>query len=226
MNPKGNVWAGFGKRDSGKSFEQLALAEMFRTRTKSPKRTIIYDWTQNDATYGHIQLIDIEDLNYKLPVRALVKVQNRDTDLFLTKCQLLHNACIIIDDATAKFKGIIPRPLEELLYKAKNQRLEIMFQFHTIRASAPALLDACNMFLIKATTDAMPIKSTAPFPEVIEKIILDCRAENRNYDEKKNWATRIFDVGSETVWIKDITEPNFIKSYKNKTSVEKYLGIT
>lgn len=225
MNSKGNVWAGLGMRDTGKSFEQLKIAEYFRMREIAPKRTIIYDWTENDSTYGNIKLINVKDLDFVLPQRAIVKVQERDTDLFLEKCLSISNACIIFDDATSKFKKIVPKALEELFYKVKNNRIELMFQFHTLRATAPALLDAANMYVIKATIDAFPIKDTAPFPEVIEKLISDCRSENRLYDESKQWATRIFDVGNQSIWRKDLIETDFEKCYKQKIKLDKYLEL-
>jgi hypothetical protein len=225
MNSKGNVWASFGSRDTGKSYEQLMLAKYYRERLQAPKRTIIYDWTKNDSTYGHIKLIDIEDLNYALPKRALVKVQERDTEYFLEKCLSIKNACIVIDDATSKFKNRVPKVLEELFYMVKNNRVELMFQFHTLRASAPALLDASNMYIIKATIDAFPLKGTCPFPDVIERLITDCRQENRNYPENKKWATRILDVGDQTIWTKNLAISEFQKSYNKKTRLDDYLGL-
>ena len=224
MNKNGQPWASFGQMDTGKSYEQLKIAEYYRKRELSPKRTIIYDWNNNDKTYGGIKPIEIDDLDFALPKRALVKVQHWDTAEFIKKCHFLRNSVIIFDDATAKFKNWFPKDMEKLCYQAKNWNLEIMFQFHTIRSAPPAILDVIQMYIIKATRDKLPLKDSFAEPETIENLILDCKAENRNYPESQQWATRILDLGNETIWTKNVKEIDFVKSYTQKQKIDDYLN--
>ncbi|MFC0181467.1 hypothetical protein SAMN04515674_104268 [Pseudarcicella hirudinis] len=222
MNPKGNVWWIGGKKDTGKSFEALKIAEYFRKREVNPKRTIIFDHTFNNSTYHGIQIIDIKDLDYVLPKKASVRVQTTDWRLFIEKCFKIKNAVIIFDDVTAIFRGNIPDVLLTLCGKAKNERLEIMFQFHTINETAPSLIRASDMMVIKQTLDSLPVKSSCRENVLISHIIQDCRTENKSLPEKKKYATRLLDTVDDKIYIKKLGEEKFENSYIDFIEIDDY----
>jgi hypothetical protein len=217
MDKRGNIWWFGGNRGTGKSYEAEKTAESLQ------KRIIVYDWTDNESTYGHIAEINIADLDFRLKPNAKVRIKENDFDEFVEKCHNLRNTTIIIDDATAMFTGVIPQRLKELLYKAKNNRIEMMFQFHTITDTPPAFLKACNMFVIKATGDSFPLKNSAPYRQIIEPLIKDCITENRNYESGQKWATRLYDVNEEKIYTK-IQGLKFKDSYKKFITVPEYMG--
>lgn len=221
MDARGNVWYICGMRGTGKSWEAMELAEEFRMRELNPKRTIVLDHTYNDDTYGHIDIIQIDDLRYLLPKKACVRVQTPDWSRFLDFAAKIKNATIIFDDATGLFRGNIPDKLLSFVGLAKNHRLELIFQFHTIGDTAPSVLKSCNMIFIKQTNDSFPIKKSAPNWKLLQKLTLDCREENLKYDSQKKWATRLIDINEEVIYIKDVTIENFSESYNQKIYISK-----
>lgn len=210
MDSRGNVILVFGMRSTGKSKESKDIAEIFRMFNK---KTIILDHTQNDDTYGDIQKLNVTDLAYRLPKKSVFRVQCKWQE-FLANTQNITNACILIDDATALFRGRSPEALLEWCGKAKNQRLEIIFQMHTITEVAPDLLRAANIWFLKQTNDSFPIKKSCKNANIIEKILLEIQAENRNYDEEQRWATRLVDFDREEVYVKDLDSNDYYEFKK------------
>ncbi|MFC0182494.1 hypothetical protein [Pseudarcicella hirudinis] len=217
------MWYLCGKRGTGKSFEALEIAAFFRERRESPKRTIILDHTQNDDTYGGIDVIQIDDLRYLLPGRACVRVQTQDWSRFLDFAFKIKNASIVIDDATGLWRGNVPDKLISFVGLAKNHRLELIMQFHTIADTAPSILKSCNMLVIKQTNDSFPIKKSAPNSRLIERMILDCGDENSKYDPNRKWATRLVDINEEMVYVKNPTVSNFAESYKQRREISEII---
>ena len=51
----------------------------------------------------------------------------------------------------------------------------------------------------------------------------EIRAENRTYEDRKKWATRILDVDLEKIFVKNINGKTYIESYRTKPkSLESY----
>lgn len=218
MDARGNcAWFG-GSPGTGKTHEAMEYAK------SREKRIITYDWTTNNESYNQ-KIIQLDDLDYLLPEKANVRIQDNDFEAFVAKCQRLTNATINIDDCTALFSGSIPNYFEELLYKRKNQRLDFCLQFHTIASTPPDFLRACNLFFIKATSDSMPLKGTTPNRKHIEALINECHVENRNYKPREKWATRLLDTTEETISVKDVSIFDFLKSYNGKLPIYNYMKV-
>jgi hypothetical protein len=222
MDNRGNVTLIVGYRGSGKSYEALMFAKSIG------KKTFVYDWTQNDETYGQLQELEIEQMQYRIKATATVRVidpQAENIEQFYENLLAIRNATIIIDDATALFsKSEIPNGLKKLLYMAKNNRLDFIFQFHTISDTPPNFLKACNIYIIKGTNDSLPLKGTAPHRNILEILINSCIKENRNYTNGQKWATRILNITTERIYIKTLTEKDFKKSYSKSIEISKYIG--
>lgn len=223
MDNRGNVWAIFGRRGTGKTYEAIDIAEFYRKRKQAPKRTIIFDHTQNDESYPEYEIIDIEQLDRLLPERAKVRVQTKDYQHFFEKCSRIKNAVILIDDGTSLFRNNVPDFVIEFLGLAKNHRLEIIFQMHTIADTAPALLKGCNLFIIKQTNDSLPVKKTCPNSKLIDWLITDCKEENAGYSGNQKFATRLLDINEEEIFIKDLTIQQFEKTFNQSISISNYI---
>ena len=218
MDARGNcAWFG-GSPGTGKSYEALEYA---KSREKS---IIIYDWTTNNVTYKQ-KIVPLDYLDLTLRPNEIVRIQDSEENFleFVSKCHKISNATIVMDDCTSLFEGKIPKYFKQLLYKRKNQNLDFCLQFHTISDTPPAFLKACNLFFIKATSDSMPLKGTAPHRKHIEMLIEECYTENANYKSAEKWATRLFDITDETIAVKDVKNPDFWASYKGKKTIYNYI---
>lgn len=228
MNPKGNVWFVCGRRDTGKSHESLEIATYFRERPNSPKRTVIIDHTDNNDTYGHIKKIDLSDLDFALPQRGIVRVGKKDRitpfdwKLCEQKIMNLHNCTVVFDDVTSTFSGTVSENILTFCGLAKNQRLEIIFQFHTVSDTAPKLLRASNMLLIKQTQDVIPLKKSCPDAVLLANLLTKTKELN-NKDMSHKWNTFLFDRDEETVKLKNLKQA-FPRCYGTKpVSMDEYL---
>lgn len=223
MDKRGNVFLVFGKRGTGKSFEAKILAEFFRNRTKAPKRVIILDWSNNEDTYGEIRLIHQNDLRKAaLPKDALVRVQCNWSE-FLDCIENVVNAVIIIDDATSLFKGNVPDKLQRFFGTAKNKRLEIMLQVHSISDASPTLLRESNVWILKQTLDPSPLKDTCRSRIMVENILREIKSENAFYGSDQKWATRMVDWDEEKVFIKDLDNQTEHLGYLSYKEFEEYI---
>lgn len=229
MNPKGNVWWIGGKRDTGKSYESLMIADYFHQRKANPKRVIVIDHTNNEDTYGHIKKIKLSALDFKLPEDGYFRIcreenePNFDFKTCYQKLAKLANTVIDFDDVTGVLRGTAPAELMTLCGLAKNQRLEIIFQFHTVTATAPQIIGVCNMIVVKQTNEDLPLKESFVNSRMVGVLMQEIRAENRTYDDRKKWGTRILDVDSEQIYVKNIKGKSYVESYRTKPkSLESY----
>lgn len=223
MEKRGNVFIVFGKRSTGKSYEAMKLADFFRTREVAPKRIIVLDWTKNDDTYGHIKQIHQEDLKKAaLPQRAIVKVQCTWKEL-LDSCENVVNAVIVFDDVTSLFRGNLPEQVQKFLGTAKNKRLEIIMQVHSISDASPKLLLEGNIWVLKQTLDPRPLKDTCRSAHIIELILDEIKEENKSYHKDQKWATRMVDWDEEKVFIKDLDNQTEHLGYLSYKEFEEYI---
>lgn len=223
MNNRGNVYLVFGKRNTGKSFEALKFGEIFRTREIAPKRVIVYDWTKNEDTYGEIKLIHHENLKVAaLPKRALVKVQC-ELNEFLHCIEKVVNAVIIIDDGTTLFQGNVPETVQKFFGTAKNNRLEIIVQVHSIADAGPKLLREANIWILKQTHDSRPLKESCRSRQMVENILDEIIEENRGFRPNQKWSTRLVDWDEERVFIKDLHNQSEHLGYLEYNDFEEYI---
>lgn len=223
MNNRGNVYLVFGKRNTGKSFESLQFGEVFRTREIAPKRVIVYDWTKNDDTYGHIKLIHHQNLKVAaLPKRALVKVQCGLNE-FLDSTEKIVNAVILIDDGTTLFQGNVPERVQKFFGTAKNNRLEIIVQVHSIADTGPKLLREANIWILKQTHDSRPLKESCRSRQMVENILDEIKEENREFPSDQKWSTRLIDWDEEKIFIKDLDNQEEHLGYIEYKEFEEYL---
>jgi len=223
MNNKGNVYLVFGKRNTGKSYESLQLGEVFRTRQFAPKRVIVYDWTKNEDTYGDIRLIHQENLKVAaLQKRAKVKVQCQLPE-FLDCIEKVVNAVILIDDGTTLFQGNVPEVVQKFFGTAKNNRLEIIVQVHSIADAGPKLLREANIWILKQTHDSLPLKESCRSRKMVENILEEIKEENMAYPSDKKWSTRLIDWDEERVFIKDLNNQSEHLGYLDYNDFEEYL---
>lgn len=223
MDSKGNVWWTGGRRNTGKTFISKQIAKYFRERIVAPKRTIVFDHAGNAESYPESQQIDMSDLRIRLPQRANVRVESKDFHAFFEMCQKITNACILVDDGTHLFGGNLPEIVGIVAGQAKNNRLELIFQMHTISETAPRLLREANMFVLKETNDELPFKAACPDKNLFTRILFsDLKNENMNYEGNKKWATRIFDRFEEEILFQNLSEPDFEYAFEKKLSVYDY----
>lgn len=228
LHPQGNRILCIGASDTGKTHESLEFARYFREREKSPKRTIVFDHTNNDSSYKGSREIKISDLSHKLPQKGYFRVkvnlaQNpEDLKLFFDKCSMLRNTCIVLDDTTGLFRGGVPDWLITFLGLRKNNRLEIIFQIHNIKATAPAILENSDVWVLKQTGDSFPLKSTCPNRELVERLLKECFAENHRNNYKNLWATRILINEKNRIYRKDLSKP-FLESYHEEINALVYI---
>ena len=227
LHPQGNRFLFFGASDTGKSYECMAFAKYFRERRTAPKRTIIYENQRNDETYGNvdkygkIKEIDLKDLAFTLPQNGAFRVVSKDLQGFIERASNLTNACIVFDDATSLFRKNVPDSVIQFLGLRKNQRLEIMFQLHTINDTAPSLLENSDLFVLKQTGDKLPVKDTCPNAETVTKLIQECMNENAEGNFENFWATRVYVPMKNEVYRKDLTAPSLSSSYLTKINLLK-----
>jgi hypothetical protein len=225
LHPQGNRILFFGASDTGKSYECMQFSEFLRNNPKAPKRVIVYENVRNDETYGNIekygkfQEIHLNALDYTLPQKGKFRIISRDLDGFVQKASKLTNSVIVFDDATSLFRKSVPDELIQFLGLRKNQRLEIMFQLHTVKETAPSLLENSDIFVIKQTGDSLPVKDTCPNSKVITKLIRECQEENAKNGFKNFWATRVYVPSTSSVYRKDLSAPTLEKSYQKRINL-------
>lgn len=228
MNLKGNNWCILGMMDTGKTYTACQIAKYFRERPESPKRTIVFLHTENNISYpdNEFKTIHINDLDYVLPKRGAFKIRlerRHYLEQITEKCGRIMNACIILDDLTGITKGNISEDFDAFLYTAKNNRLEIIFQLHTIQATAPALFNACGMIILKNTLDPLIIKNSINLDKPLGRVLAEIKKENQQYPEKRKWASRMFDVTAEKVLTQKLDGSPFPECFINPVSIEKYV---
>jgi hypothetical protein len=225
FHPQGNRIGFFGASDTGKSYLAMKFAEYLANNPKAPKRIIIYENVRNDETYGNVEKygsfteIHLNAMDYVLPKKGRFRVISSDLDTFIEKCKRLTNSIIVVDDATSLFRKNVPDTLIQFLGLRKNQRLEIMFQLHTFKETAPSLLENLDILVIKQTGDSLPVKDTCPNRDNVTKLIKQCQDENAGVNFANFWATRVYIPASSTVYKFDSEELNFEKSFKHKTNL-------
>ncbi|MDR6564946.1 MULTISPECIES: hypothetical protein [unclassified Arcicella] len=221
LHPQGNRILFIGASDTGKTYECMQFAKYFRERKKSPKRTIVFDHTKNAVSYPETIQIELKDLDYKLPQRGCFRVKvdlaknPKDLKVFIDKCSMLTNSCIVLDDTTGLFRRGVPDWVITFLGLRKNNRLEIMFQIHNIKAASPDILENSDIWVIKQTRDSFPIKDTCPDGDIVEMLIRECKKENSENNYQNLWATRIFVGEKNLIYRKDLSKP-FLESYQDK----------
>lgn len=228
LHPQGNRILFIGASDTGKTYECMEFAKYFREREKAPKRTIVFDHTQNDSSYSETKVIQLSDLDYKLPQRGCFRIKvnlsknPEDLKGFFDKCSMLTNSCVILDDTTGLFRGGVPDWVITFLGLRKNNRLEIMFQIHNIKATAPAILENSDVWVLKQTGDSFPLKGTCPDRDLVEKLLKECKAENEKNEYRNLWATRILINEKNQIFRKDLSKP-FLESYQEKINALVYI---
>ena len=225
LHQQGNRFGFFGASDTGKSWEAMAFARYFRERSASPKTTLIYENQRNDETYGNIEKygiikeITLNDLDFALPQRKAFRIVSKDLGGFLAKASLLTNTVVIFDDATSLFRKSVPNTVIQFLGLRKNQRLEIMFQLHTIKETAPSLLENMDVLVIKQTGDKLPVKDSCPNSDNVTKLIQECMSENAKGNYANFWATRVYVPMMNTIYRKDLRAENWALSYTRKINI-------
>lgn len=217
MNARGNNWGLFGKKNTGKTHEALEWAAYFHERESAPKRILIFDHSQNSSYRDFTDVIPMERLRYRLPADAVVKVQDTDFDTFAEYVLMyVRNTVVVIDDSSAFFRGNIPDIRLRFLKSPKNNGNEYMFQCHSIRETAPLLLENIDLFVLKETRDNLrEIPAKLPGRNRIIPLMEEIIEENRARESGKKWATRIYDNEDDVVWLKDVDTPvdSVIDSY-------------
>ena len=207
MNPKGNIWLAGGKRSVGKTHTAMEIAQEFFLRSKVPKRIIVFDHTNNSSyiPYGLMPLT-VDDL-YFLPQQERIRgiVRSDDIDGFAQVVTEQVECCsILFDDCGVLFRGNLTKQREKLLKTPKNNCNELIFQAHSFREIAPALLEQANMYIVKETVDDplyLPTKVIAR--QQIGQLLIDVIRENFTLESNKKWATRIYDTEDDEVWVRD-----------------------
>lgn len=209
MNPKGNIWLAVGRRNAGKTYTAMQIAEEFFRHPRVRKSIIVFDHTNNSSynTYGLTQ-ITLEQMIYVLPyqlqpIRAIVRGVEIDefADVVIN---YISQCSILFDDCGVMFRGNLTMEREKLLKTPKNNGTELIFQAHSIREIAPALLEQANMYIIKQTNDdpdTLPNKLIAK--REISQLLIDTIRENYNRPANEKFATRVYDVEDDSVWVQD-----------------------
>lgn len=216
MNPRGNIFLAIGTRNTGKSFTSLNLAYSFHLRTKGGKSIIIFDHT-NNSTYDSFvsqygTLVSIEYLKEN-DIRAdgVYLVRSDEIDDFAdAMVNYVRNSVIIFDDVGVLFNGNLSKMRGKLLKTPKNNFLELIFQAHSIREVAPALLDQVNMFIIKESRDDFDdLPSKLPAQKEIAHCLFEVVRENVSLPSNKKYATIIYDTEAHEVWHYDLKKGEF-----------------
>ncbi|MFT4033212.1 MAG: hypothetical protein QM669_12385 [Siphonobacter sp.] len=207
MNQKGNNWAAFGKKNTGKTYEVMALARYFNERKYNPKRIIVFDHSQNSSYDDITKVIPIKRLQYALPKQDIVKVQDTDFDLFAEMCLLyVRNSVVVIDDSSAYFRGNVNDIRLRLLKSPKNNGNEYMFQCHSVGETAPRLLENIDMFILKETReDPNDLPGKLPGRNRIAPLIRYAKEANRELLPNQKWTTVVYDGEEDVVWVKDLS---------------------
>ncbi|MCP1386430.1 hypothetical protein [Runella salmonicolor] len=207
MNPKGNIWLAGGKRNVGKTHTAMEIAQEFFLRSNVPKSIIVFDHTHNSSYNPYALMpLTIGDL-YFLPRQERIKgiVRSDDIDGFAqVVTEQVERCSILFDDCGVLFRGNLTRQREKLLKTPKNNGNELIFQAHSFREIAPALLEQANMYIVKETVDDptnLPSKVIAR--QQIGQLLIDVIKENFGLESNKKWATRIYDTEDDEVWIRD-----------------------
>lgn len=224
MNQKGNNWAAFGKKNTGKTYEVMQFARYFNERAKNPKRIIIFDHSNNTSYADVTDVIDMDRLRWQLPARAVVKVQSTDFDTFAELVLMyVRNAVIVIDDSSAYFRNNVNDIRLRFLKSPKNNGNEYMFQCHSLRESAPLLLENIDIFMLKETRDQIEgLPAKVPGAKRIELLLREIANENKLLPEGEKWATRCYDQEEDTVWRKyfDSDSDNVLDSYEVESATD------
>lgn len=207
MNKKGNNWGVFGKKNTGKTWESLRVAASFYYRERNPKKLLILDHT-NNSSYAGFPSVDLNRLEYRLDMEFIGKVQvysKAEIDRF---CQLVvenvRNTVVMFDDCGVLFRGVLSGAKERLLKSPKNNGNEYIFQTHSIRETAPALLEQIDVFVLKQTRDNYDdLPGKLPARREIGHLIGEVAEENRGNEDGKKWATRIYDAEADTLLVLD-----------------------
>ncbi len=207
MNPKGNIWLAVGKRNVGKTYTAMQIAEEFYLRENVPKSIIVFDHTNNSSynDYG-LDPITLEQIMYVLPkypypIRAIVRGVEID-EFAEVVINYVSQCSILFDDCGVLFRGNLTIPRQKLLKTPKNNGTELIFQAHNIREISPALLGEANMYIIKQTVDDpdnLPPKLIAT--REISHLLIETIKENFQMPPNKKWATRVYDTEDDEVWL-------------------------
>ncbi|WP_420154124.1 hypothetical protein [Siphonobacter sp.] len=209
MNIQGNNWMFFGKKNTGKTFEALEFAKHFFQRDVNPKRIIVFDHSNNTSYKEITDVIPMERLQWQLPKKAIVKVQSDDFDTFAEYCLMyVRNAVVVIDDSSAFFQGNVRGTRLKFLKSPKNNGNEYMFQCHSVRETAPLLLENTDIFVLKETRDdANDLPTKLVGRNRIIPLMNELIEENDTYPSGQKWATRVYDQEEDTIWFKDLRIP-------------------
>ena len=212
MNPKGNIFLALGKRDVGKTYTTMEMAQRAQDRGKVQKSLLVYDHT-NNSSYNQYDLtpVTIEQVMYELPYlrkpfRCIIHYDDIDhfcevVNLYLSLC------CIVFDDCGVLFRGNLTIPKEKLLKTPKNNGRELFFQAHRLSEISPSLLAAANMYIIKQTVedfDKLPPKVICR--RELKYLLEQCVEENAQRPAKQKWATRVYDTEEDEVWIPKVVD--------------------
>ncbi|WP_028664915.1 hypothetical protein [Runella zeae] len=230
MNAKGNIWLAVGKRNVGKTYTALQLATEFSIRGSVRKHILVYDHTNNSSYNTHNLIpLTLEQIIYLLPlqqepIRGIVRGVEID-EFCEAVTHHVSKSSILFDDCGVLFRGNLTIAREKLLKTPKNNGNELIFQAHSIREIAPALLEQANMYILKQTVDDpenLPPKLIAR--REIGHLLTEVIRENYTLESNQKWATRIYDTEDDEIWIPDSNgdftihrgEDYFPFSYKNK----------
>ncbi len=222
MNAKGNNWTFFGKKNTGKTYEALEFAKYFNEREINPKRIIVFDHSNNSSYDSITKEVPLERLQWALPKGDVVRIKSDDFDTFAEYCLLyVRNSVVVIDDSSAFFQGNVRGTRLKFLKSPKNNGNEYMFQCHSVRETAPLLIENTDILVLKETRDDpedLPGKLIGR--NRIIPLMHELIAENETYPSGKKWATRVYDQEEDTIWIKDLSVPA-----KNAESVFDTYGL-
>lgn len=208
MNAKGNTWLVVGTRDVGKTYTAMKLAEDFHLRPAVPKSIVVFDHSNNDSYEGYgllpLELHQIPFIDWhSRPFQAIVRGEEEQFDEF---CHLMtqHSrlTSIVFDDCGIFFEGNLTRERKQILKTPKNNFNELIFQGHNYAEMAPRLLRESNMYIVKQTVDDpddLPDKVIAK--RQIRQLMIEVIQENFTRPEKQKWATRIYDIEADDVWV-------------------------
>jgi hypothetical protein len=207
MNAKGNIWLAVGKRNVGKTFTAMEMAIEIFLRENVPKSIIVFDHTNNSSynTYNltPLKINQLKKLKSGPLIRGIVRSDEID-EFAKTVTDYVERCTIVFDDCGVLFQGNLTKERKTLLKTPKNNGTELIFQGHSFRELAPALLEQSNMYIIKQTVDDpenLPSKLIAR--EEIGFLLIDVIRENFQYEANRKFATRIYDTEEDQIWIKN-----------------------
>ena len=152
-----------GTRGTGKSTYLTNLVQ------KHPKKVLIFD-TDDNPIYREFQRIEIEMLpRWKSGIKRIINAHCEE--VIEAMYEHLHNALIILEDATKYVSNPIPKTMRALLLASKQRNLDIIMTFHSFRRIPPDCYNFANFLEVFKTGEQIEqFKAKIPNFEQVARI--------------------------------------------------------